>query len=61
MHAAQGEVLGEKLVLPRLKVRKLWFEGLADEPIDTHHPDLGARPDAQDGSLPQPGACISGV
>ena len=50
-------MLGEKLVVPRLRVRKDWFEGLADEPIDTTHPDVGAKPDAQDGTVAGPGAC----
>jgi hypothetical protein len=58
MHA-QGEVLREKLVLPRLKVRKGWWEGLGEQPIDTSHPDIGSRPDAQDGSIPQPGIVLS--
>jgi hypothetical protein len=43
-------VLAEKLVVPRLRVRKDWYKGLDDDPIDHTHPDVGFRPDAQDGS-----------
>lgn len=46
----QGEVLAEKLVVPRLRVRKDWYKGLDPDPIDHSHPDVGIRPDAQDGS-----------
>ena len=46
----QGEVLAEKLVVPRLTVRKDWYKGLDPDPIDHSHPDVGIRPDAQDGS-----------
>jgi hypothetical protein len=45
----QGEVLAEKLVIPRLRVRKDWFKGLNNDPIDHSHPDIGIHPDAQDG------------
>ncbi|EIE24136.1 integrin alpha N-terminal domain-containing protein [Coccomyxa subellipsoidea C-169] len=45
-----GEVLAEKLVVPRLRVRKDWYKGLDDDPTDHSHPDVGIRPDAQDGS-----------
>ncbi|CAL8462321.1 g1854 [Coccomyxa elongata] len=45
-----GEVLAEKLVVPRLRVRKDWYKGLDPDPIDHSHPDVGIRPDAQDGS-----------
>lgn len=55
----QGELLDEKLVVPRLRVRKNWFEGLADEPIDTTHPDVGANPDAQDGEVPKIGLLLT--
>ncbi len=43
-------MLAEKLVVPRLRVRKDWYKGLDDDPTDHSHPDVGIRPDAQDGS-----------
>lgn len=43
-------MFAEKLVVPRLRVRKDWYKGLDDDPIDHTHPDVGIRPDAQDGS-----------
>ncbi len=47
----QGEILGEKLIIPRLRVRKDWFQNLDPDPTDHTHPDLGINPDAQDGTL----------
>lgn len=46
----QGEILGEKLIVPRLRVRKDWYQNLAPDPTDHTHPDLGINPDAQDGT-----------
>ena len=31
----------ERFVLERLKVRRDWFKGLAEDPIDHAHPDVG--------------------
>ena len=42
----QGEQLAEKLVVPRLRVHKDWFVGLAEDFIDHSHPDVGAAPDS---------------
>ena len=40
---AQGEQLEQaKLVVPRLKVRRKWFVGLAPDPTDHSHLDVGA-------------------
>lgn len=41
-------------MVPRLRVRKDWYKGLDDDPIDHTHPDIGLRPDAQDGSTGLP-------
>ena len=35
------------LAFPRLKVRTLWYEGLAVDPTSHDHPDLGKNEDAQ--------------
>ena len=35
------------LAFPRLKVRTLWYEGLAADPTSHEHPDLGRNEDAQ--------------
>ena len=43
----QGQRMREKLVVPRLRVRKRWFEGLNPDPIDHTHPDAGNNADAQ--------------
>ena len=43
----QGEQLPEKLVVPRLRVHRDWFKGLAEDFIDHSHPDVGAAPDAE--------------
>lgn len=43
----------EKLVIPRLRVRKRWYEGLNDDPIDHSHPDAGGMADAQYGFVGQ--------
>lgn len=40
----QGEQLAEKLAVPRLRVHKDWFVGLAEDFIDHSHPDVGAAP-----------------
>ena len=40
----------EKLVVPRLRVRKDWYQNLNPDPTDHSHPDLGVNPDAQDGT-----------
>ncbi len=47
----QGEILGEKLIVPRLRVRKDWYQNLDPDPTDHTHPDLGINPDAQDGTM----------
>lgn len=47
--------MAEKLVVPRLRVRKDWYKGLNDDPIDHTHPDIGVMPDAQDGGT---GECL---
>jgi hypothetical protein len=44
----QGEQLAEKLVVPRLRVRKDWHVGLNPDPVDHSHLDIGAAPDAQE-------------
>lgn len=31
----------EKLVVPRLAVRRDWFKGLNPDPVDHSHPDVG--------------------
>lgn len=38
----------EKLVVPRLKVHRDWYQGLAADFIDHSHPDVGGAPDAQE-------------
>ena len=43
----QGEQLDERLAVPRLRVRKDWFLGLADDPISHDHPDAGDKKDAE--------------
>lgn len=40
----------ERLTVPRLRIRKDWYQNLAPDPTDHSHPDLGVRPDAQDGT-----------
>ena len=35
------------LAFPRLRVRTLWYEGLAADPTSHEHPDLGQNKDAQ--------------
>ena len=40
----------EKLIIPRLRVRKDWYQNLAPDPTDHSHPDIGVFPDAQDGT-----------
>lgn len=46
----QGEIMEEKLTVPRLRVRKDWYQNLDPDPTDHSHPDLGVNPDAQDGT-----------
>ena len=41
----------EKLVVPRLRVRRDWHKGLQADPINRAADAVGARADAQDGSL----------
>lgn len=48
--SVQGEILPEKLIVPRLRIRKDWYQNLAPDPTDHSHPDLGTNPDAQDGT-----------
>ncbi|GAX73269.1 hypothetical protein CEUSTIGMA_g723.t1 [Chlamydomonas eustigma] len=36
-----GEILDQKLAVPRLKVKKDWFKGLNPDPNDHSHPDVG--------------------
>ena len=48
--SVQGEILPEKLIVPRLRIRKDWYQKLAPDPTDHSHPDLGTNPDAQDGT-----------
>ena len=43
----QGEQLNERLAVPRLRVRKDWHQGLADDPISHDRPDAGDKPDAE--------------
>ncbi len=38
---AQGEAMTEQLTVERLKVRRDWYKGLAADPIDHSHPDVG--------------------
>ena len=40
----------ERLTVPRLRVRRDWYQSLAPDPTDHSHPDIGVFPDAQDGS-----------
>ncbi len=49
--SAQGELMTEKLVVPRLRVRRDWHKGLQPDPINRAAGAVGARADAQDGSL----------
>lgn len=42
--------MAEKLVVPRLRVRRDWHKGLSPDPIN-RSPDVGMLRDAQDGSL----------
>jgi hypothetical protein len=37
----QGEKMKEQLTVERLKVRRDWYKGLAADPIDHSHPDVG--------------------
>ena len=39
--SAQGESMMEQLTVERLKVRRDWYKGLAADPIDHSHPDVG--------------------
>ena len=48
---AQGELMTEKLVVPRLRVRRDWHNGLQPDPINRAADAVGARADAQDGTL----------
>ena len=41
----------EKLVVPRLRVRRDWHKGLQPDPINRAADAVGARADAQDGTL----------
>eukprot|EP00891_Asterochloris_glomerata_P005963 jgi/Astpho2/5963/e_gw1.00080.8.1_t len=47
-----GERLSSHMQVPRLKVRRDWFKGLRDDPIDHSHPDVGTQPDAETGDVP---------
>ncbi|EPS71130.1 hypothetical protein M569_03629, partial [Genlisea aurea] len=35
-----GHIMSEKLVIPRLKVKKDWYVGLHPDPVDRSHPDV---------------------
>lgn len=37
---ASGYVMSDKLVIPRLKVKKDWYVGLQPDPVDRSHPDV---------------------
>lgn len=37
---ASGYLMSDKLVVPRRRVRKNWFEGLNPDPVDRSHPDV---------------------
>ena len=39
----QGEKLTDVLQVPRLRVRKDWYVGLHDDPVDHSHPDVGGN------------------
>jgi len=43
--------MAEKLVVPRLRVRRDWHKGLAADPINREPRDSAAHRDAQDGTL----------
>lgn len=40
--------MAERLAVPKLRVRRDWYKGLAADPVDHSHPDVGdsARPTA---------------
>lgn len=48
---SQGELMTEKLVVPRLRVRRDWHKGLQPDPINRAADAVGAHADAQDGTL----------
>lgn len=33
--------MAERLVVPRLRIRRDWFKGLAADPVDHSNPDIG--------------------
>ncbi len=33
--------MAERLAVPKLRVRRDWFKGLAPDPVDHSHPDVG--------------------
>lgn len=33
-------MMSDKLVVPRRRVRKNWYEGLNPDPVDRSHPDV---------------------
>ena len=44
--AAQGEQMAERLQVPKLRVRRDWYKGLAADHVDHGHPDVGNSSDA---------------
>lgn len=38
----QGEQMAERLQVPKLRVRRDWYKGLAADHVDHSHPDVGS-------------------
>lgn len=36
-----GDLMAEKLIVPRLRMRRNWYKGLAADPVDHSNPDIG--------------------
>lgn len=51
----QGEQMAERLQVPKLRVRRDWYKGLAADHVDHSHPDVGADATA----APTPAAQVS--
>lgn len=47
----QGEIMAERITLPRLRVRKEWYVGLNPDPLDHSHPDVGDEDKARNGTF----------
>lgn len=47
LYALQGEMHHSRLVVPRLKVHKDWWQGLAEDFIAHDNPDVGGKTDAE--------------